>query len=298
MALITTADQRMAQRAGIKMVIAGPSGIGKTSLVWTLDPASTLVVDMEAGMLALEGWQGDSLDVRSISREMGLHPWEFLRALACLIAGPSPSVTDPNKPYSQAHYQWVAQHLGEREAVLGKYQTLFFDSITQSARYAFSWSQTQPEAFNQAGKYDGRGAYGKMGQEMVGGGGWLSHLQHTADKNIVLVGILQNKKDEYGRASWELQVDGGKTSLELPGIVDEVISMVEMKADDGTPYRAFVCQTLNQWGYPAKDRSGRLDLIEEPHLGKLMAKMRAGSRPTEMVTTMPEASGTATQGVV
>ena len=33
---------------------------------------------------------------------------------------------------------------------------------------------------------------------------------------------------------------------------------------------------MNQWGYPAKDRSGRLDMIEEPHLGKLMQKMSSG----------------------
>jgi hypothetical protein len=38
-----------------------------------------------------------------------------------------------------------------------------------------------------------------------------------------------------------------------------VITLAEMKADDGTSYRAFVCHTLNPWGYPAKDRSGRLD---------------------------------------
>ena len=34
--------------------------------------------------------------------------------------------------------------------------------------------------------------------------------------------------------------------------------MAELKADGGDPYRAFVCQTINPWGFPAKDRSGRL----------------------------------------
>ncbi|PZP61458.1 MAG: hypothetical protein DI596_05035, partial [Azospira oryzae] len=67
--------------------------------------------------------------------------------------------------------------------------------------------------------------------------------------------------------------------LELPGIVDEVVTLAELKADDGTAYRAFVCHTLNPWGYPAKDRSGRLDQIEEPHLGRLMAKIAGPARP-------------------
>jgi hypothetical protein len=29
----------------------------------------------------------------------------------------------------------------------------------------------------------------------------------------------------------------------------------------------------NPWGYPAKDRSGRLEQIEEPDLGKLLTKL-------------------------
>ena len=47
--------------------------------------------------------------------------------------------------------------------------------------------------------------------------------------------------------------------------------------------------TLNPWGFPAKDRSGRLDLIEEPHLGRLFEKIRASARtPIErLVFTRP-----------
>jgi hypothetical protein len=36
---------------------------------------------------------------------------------------------------------------------------------------------------------------------------------------------------------------------------------------------------LNPWGYPAKDRSGRLALIEEPHLGRLMTKITGPVKP-------------------
>ena len=69
-----------------------------------------------------------------------------------------------------------------------------------------------------------------------------------------------------------------KTGLELPGIVDEVLTLAEIKDEAGRPFRGFVCQTLNPWGYPAKDRSGRLDLIEEPHLGRLFEKIRSSAR--------------------
>ena len=55
--------------------------------------------------------------------------------------------------------------------------------------------------------------------------------------------------------------------------------MAEIKGQDGTQSRAFICQTLNSWNYPAKDRSGRLDVIEEPHLGRLFEKIKGPVRP-------------------
>ena len=39
---IITADQRLAETRGIKGVIFGPSGIGKTCLLWTLEASTTL----------------------------------------------------------------------------------------------------------------------------------------------------------------------------------------------------------------------------------------------------------------
>ena len=136
-----------------------------------------------------------------------------------------------------------------------------------------------------------RGAYGLMGQEMIA---WLTHLQHTRGKSVWFVGILEEKIDDFGRRILQLQIDGSKTGLELPGIVDEVVTMTEIAADDGTAYRAFVCHTLNPWGYPAKDRSGRLGPVEEPHLGRLMDKIRAPGTPApRRLTFAPLAEGAA-----
>lgn len=276
MPLIQTAEERAAQQTGVKLVVLGPSGIGKTSLVWSLPPAETLVIDMEAGMLALEGWTGASTTLRD---------WETARNIACWIAGPNPAKR-PDQPYSQAHYGYVCQLYGDPAVELAPYRNIFWDSITQLARLAFQWAKGQPEAFSEkTGKPDNRGAYGLLGQEMVA---LLSHVQHCPNKNIILVGILDQVADDYGKKHWVPQIDGGKAKNELQGIVDELISMVEMKLEDGTPYRAFVCQTLNPFGYPAKDRSGRLEIIEEPHLGKLIAKMKDAPRNSTMTTTIPE----------
>ena len=51
--------------------------------------------------------------------------------------------------------------------------------------------------------------------------------------------------------------------------------------DENSAERRLVCRSGNPWGLPAKDRSGRLDLVEEPHLGRLMEKIRGPLIPAE-----------------
>ena len=52
------------------------------------------------------------------------------------------------------------------------------------------------------------------------------------------------------------------------------MTLADVRPAEGAPYRAFVCTTLNEFGFPAKDRSGRLTAIEPAHLGRLMDKIR------------------------
>jgi hypothetical protein len=54
-------------------------------------------------------------------------------------------------------------------------------------------------------------------------------------------------------------MEGSKTGRELPGIVDQIVTMNWIKFDDGDAVRSFVCTSPNPWAYPAKDRSGRLE---------------------------------------
>ncbi len=265
---IITADQRMAESRGIKGVIFGPSGIGKTSLLWTLRNSTTLFFDLEAGDLAIEGLAIDAIRPRT---------WTDCRDFAVFIGGPNPALRD-DQVYSAAHYAAVCQKFGD-PATLDKYDTVFIDSITVAGRLCFQWCKGQPEAHSEkTGKPDVRGAYGLHGREMIA---WLTHLQHTRGKNIWFVGILDQKFDDFNRKVFVPQIDGSKTGLELPGTVDQVITMAEIKGDGDQLQRGFVCQTLNPWGYPAKDRSGRLDLIEPPHLGQLMDKIRGPLVPAE-----------------
>ena len=100
---IISADERLAQRKGIKGCIFGKAGIGKTSLLWTLKASTTLFMDLEAGDLAVEGWQGDTLRPRT---------WKECRDFAVFIGGPNPALRD-DQPYSQAHFAEVCGSFGD-----------------------------------------------------------------------------------------------------------------------------------------------------------------------------------------
>jgi hypothetical protein len=187
--------------------------------------------------------------------------WSECRDLACALGGPNPAL-QPNACYSQAHYEAVAADFD----VQG-FDFLFVDSLTAAARLSFTWSEQQPEAISDRGKKDLRAVYGLHAREMLG---WLQQLQQARARHVVLVAILEKITDEFNRSHWQFQLEGAKTGRELPGIVDAIVTMQFV---DGTADRAFVCMQPNPWGYPAKDRSGRLSQIEKPDLGALIMKL-------------------------
>lgn len=276
---IITADERLAQPKGVKALIVGPAGVGKTSLLRTLDPETTLFVDLEAGDLSVQDVPADSLRPQT---------WEECRDLACFLAGPNPALPD-TACYSRAHYDAVAETFGGPEA-LDKYETYFIDSITVAGRLCFRWSEQQPESFNDRGKKDVRGTYGLHAREMIA---WLTHLQHARGKNVIFVGILERITDEFNRSDWQLQIEGGKTGRELPGIVDQIATLQLIDFGDGNPVRALVSTSPNAWGYPAKDRAGRLEQVEEPHLGKWLAKLGAKGPRKPLSHSIPDNTQTA-----
>ncbi len=73
---IMNSNERLKVQTGIKMVIFGPYGIGKTSLLKTINEP-TLCLDFEAGLLAVQDWQGDSVSIRT---------WNEARDIACYNA--------------------------------------------------------------------------------------------------------------------------------------------------------------------------------------------------------------------
>jgi hypothetical protein len=162
----------------------------------------------------------------------------------------------PRSRLHSAHFDAVAT-IGDAVR-LASYQILFVDSLTAASRLSFTHAEQQPESFNERGR------------------------------KVVLVAVLERVTDEFNHSEWQPQIEGSKTSRELPGIVDQLVTMQFIDFGDGLPVRAFVCTSPNPWLYPAKDRSGKLEQVEEPHLGKLITKLSA--KPMRLIPPAADAA--------
>jgi hypothetical protein len=135
---IITVDERLKEQTGVKMIIVGHYGIGKTSLLKTLD-VPTLCIDLEAGLLAVQDWQGATISVRTWpeARDLGL-PIEMIfqwDPLACLIGGPNPALRS-DQAYSARHFESLQRENG---IDFNEFQVVFIDSLTVASRLCFQW---------------------------------------------------------------------------------------------------------------------------------------------------------------
>jgi hypothetical protein len=280
---IITADERLsASENKTSLAVFGPPGVGKTTLIKTLPADKAVCFDLEAGMKSVQDWHGPSIPIRS---------FPDFRDLVILIGGPDPA-QHPGSYYGVEYHAHVQREYAESglEVFLKDRSIIFVDSITDLTRQAMAYAKQQPEAFSdRTGKPDVRGAYGLLGREVIQA---LKHLQHARGKTVIFVGVLEKIIDEFGTSSWVPQMEGTKAGRELPGIVDQVLSMQLFSKDaegawtldEKSTNRRLVCQSGNPWGLPAKDRSGRLDMTEPPDLAALLAKIDGRSAPILPIT--------------
>jgi hypothetical protein len=284
---IISADERLAAaHAKDTFAIFGKYGVGKTSLLYTLPEKETLFINLEAGDKSVQKWHGDSIELRTFTDALDL---------ACLIGGPNPGLR-PEDPFSQAHFDAIKDNYASLD--LARYKTNFFDSVTDLTHVAMSFAKMQPSAKSEkTGKDDIRGAYGELGRQTIS---LLKQMQHAKGKNTVFVGRMKQTTNDFGVEIFEPEMVGGVTGRELPGVVDHVFSMSLFDCDDKGVWthnpkdgkiRAFVTQTINPWGLPAKTRSDNLDLVEQPNLRKLLEKInqpaRAGAAERQFEITRP-----------
>lgn len=238
MPLNFTTSEQAAQLAGVKALIYGPAGMGKTVLCATA-PAP-VVISAESGLLSLRG-----------------------KNLRKLFGDNNPGVCY-NVPVIEVKtvddlrdvYNWSVQ---SREAA--QFQTVCIDSLSEIAEVVLNNAKRQVK--------DPRQAYMELYEKMET---TIRLFRDLPGKNVYMAAKMEPSKDELtGVIRYGPSMPGGKLGSKLPYFFDEVFRLGINKTPQGEEYRFL--QTQPDLQYEAKDRSGSLDKLEQPFLSHVFNKI-------------------------
>lgn len=148
-----------------------------------------------------------------------------------------------------------------------KFQTICLDSITDIAEVVLSDLKIKTK--------DPRAAYGDLADKM---GNMIRSFRDLPDRNIYFTAKVKRVTDELGVTQYVPSMPGQQLVTNLPYWFDLVMAMRIGTTEEGVKYRYLQTQPDIYW--EAKDRSGRLNEIEEPNLTKLFAKI-IGKNPSQ-----------------
>lgn len=141
-----------------------------------------------------------------------------------------------------------------------KYDWVCLDSISEIAEVVLS----EEKAKNK----DPRKAYGEMQEIMTA----LLRSFRDLPKNVYFAAKQEKAKDEVtGGFIYSPSAPGQKIGQAMPYMFDEVFALHTWKDAEGNVQRAL--QTQRDAQYEAKDRSGRLDMVEPADLGLIYNKI-------------------------
>lgn len=151
-------------------------------------------------------------------------------------------------------YQWARTSHEARQ-----FQTICLDSISDIAETLLGSLKV--------GKKDPRQAYGEFNDEMLK---VLKDYRDLPGKHVYMSAKQERVKSAEGITLNAPSMPGQKIGQALPYLPD-LIFQIDKDPTEGWRY----LRTQPDFANDAKDRSGVLNVIEEPHLGKLIAKIMA-----------------------
>lgn len=135
------------------------------------------------------------------------------------------------------------------------------DSITEIAERVLSTEKKLT--------LDPRKAYQALSDRMID---YVKDFRDLKDYNIVMSCKSQVFQDEDGKTLYMPLMPGKQLHKQIPYLFDEVFALYVEKDEDGDDVR--IVQTGRDRKYEAKDRSGMLDMYEEPNLKSISKKIR------------------------
>jgi len=224
MAIRLTSTKDSAQLHGVKMLVYGGAGSGKTKLCATLGP-DTVIISAEAGLLSLSEYDIPTLAVSTLA--------DVYEA-----------------------YRFVLESADGR-----KFVNVAIDSISEIAEVVLA-------AEKKINK-DPRAAYGALQETMLD---LVKAFRDLPERNVYMSAKIERMKDDMsGAMLYSPMMPGNKVGQAIPYLFDEVMALRVEEDTEGKKSRWL--QTVSDYQFGCKDRSGKLLPFEPPDLGKIIAKI-------------------------
>jgi hypothetical protein len=241
--------ERSADR--ICCLVIGKYGLGKTSLLRTILGQAYI----NGEWIQVEETQQEKACV--LSAESGL-----LAVRDLVKAG----MVEGYEIVSQLDFKEAYNLLATTQEMKDRYGWIFIDSLTEiSARCDEHMRERYPDRAKSFNRWDD---YGTTMQLTVKG------FRDLKDYSVVFTCLETIDKDQNNRRYPAPDVVGKGLKEKLPSFFDEVLYMALHPDEEGTENRVFYTQPINE--YPAKDRSGKLNTIEQPNLLHIKRKILEG----------------------
>lgn len=224
---------------GVKMCVHGGSGHGKTLMCATAP--KPVVISAESGLL--------SLNRQNIERAYGVGRPDITYDLPVIVVTSLAELKEAYQLFAQPNSQM-------RQYCI----TICVDSISEIAeKLLHSLKITNKDA---------RAAYGDMADQCMEVFRQFRDLPY----HVYMAAKQEQRADAAdGVSRYTVSMPGKQLGPAVPYMFDEVFALGVGKTQQGGKFRYL--RTDQDLQYDAKDRSGRLDEIEEPHLGKIIAKI-------------------------
>jgi len=215
---------------GVKILVHGPAGAGKTQLCGTTGQ-TTIILSAEKGLRTLKRYAIEFPKKFKKIKVIQINSMEDLEEVFDLVS-------------EERICEWIC-----------------FDSVSEIAEQILHQSKKESN--------DPRQAYGKM-QDRIGE---LLRQFRDLDYNVLMTCKQKYVVDgDSGRTTYMPALPGQNLPQQVAYMFDEVFALrVENDDESGEEYRTL--QTGKDAKYHAKDRSGCLDMFEEPSIKKLTQKM-------------------------
>lgn len=240
MAITFTTTAEAAVSNGIKVLVYGGAGMGKTMLCATMP--KPLIISAESGLL--------SLSRRNIEKTFGVDTPG--------ISYDIPVMEITTIDDLMAAYEWVTENPAAAD-----FESICLDSVSEIGEVVLANAKETAK--------DPRQAYGELIERMTL---TIKAFRDISTHNIYFSAKQEMVKDEVSQTTvFGPAMPGSKLGPQIPYLFDEVFNLAIAKTKEGSEYRYFRTQPNLQ--HCSKDRSGALEEIEKPDLGYVINKIRA-----------------------